>query len=173
MFIRYFKNLFLWGKEIYNFLYLLWKRYQNFHSDHQLNGRLSLLLYKMINTKYILILENVIKQVNYLFIYIKKCISLERCEIHLSRDVRHELIIGTSKGWWWMVMNYNQWKSIMIQHKKQLSLLGSYFYVINIYYDRTQFTCLLSIIVFHMVQITYLLNAFKKERYEANQNSQL
>ena len=61
----------------------------------------------------------------------------------------------------------------MIQHKEQLSLLGSYFYVINIYYDRTQFTCLLSIIVFHMVQITYLLNAFKKERYEANQNSQL
>ena len=50
----------------------------------------------------------------------------------------------------------------MIQHKEQLSLLGSYFYVINIYYDRTQFTCLLSIIVFHMVQITYLLNASEK-----------
>ena len=61
----------------------------------------------------------------------------------------------------------------MIQHKEQLSLLGSYFYVIDISYDKTQFTCLLFIIVFHMVQITYLLNALKKDRYKANQNSQL
>ena len=51
-------------------------------------------------------------------------------------------------------------------------LLGSYFYVIGISYDKMQFTCLLSIIVFHMVRIICLLSAFKKDRYEANQNSQ-
>ena len=126
----------------------------------------------MINTKSILILKNVIKQVNCLFIFIKKCISLERCEIHLSGDVRHELIVGVSKDWWWMVMNYNQWKIITIQHKEQLSLLGLYFYVIDISYDKMQFTCSLSAIVFHMVHITCLLSVFKKDRYEANQNSQ-
>ena len=35
----------------------------------------------------------------------------------------------------------------------------------------TQFTCLLSVIVFHMVRITCLLSAFRKDRYETNQNS--
>ena len=39
-------------------------------------------------------------------------------------------------------------------------------------YDKMQCTCLLSVIVFHMVRITCLLSAFKKDRYEANQNSQ-
>ena len=51
-------------------------------------------------------------------------------------------------------------------------MLGSYFYAIDISYDKTQFTCLLSAIVFHMVCITYLLSAFKKDMYETNQNSQ-
>ena len=51
-------------------------------------------------------------------------------------------------------------------------LLGSYFYVIGKSYDKMQFTCLLSIIIFHMVCITCLLSAFKKDKYEANQNSQ-
>ena len=51
-------------------------------------------------------------------------------------------------------------------------VLGSCFYVIGISYNKTQFTCLLSIINFHMVRITCLLSAFRKNRYEANQNSQ-
>ena len=42
-------------------------------------------------------------------------------------------------------------------------LLGSHLYVIGIFYDKIQFTCLLSIIVFHMVHITYLLSAFRKK----------
>ena len=50
--------------------------------------------------------------------------------------------------------------------------LGSYFYIIGISNDKTQFTCLLFVIVFHMVRIICLLSAFKKDRYEANQNSQ-
>ena len=33
-------------------------------------------------------------------------------------------------------------------------------------------TSSLSAIVFHMVHITYLLSSFKKDRYEANKNSQ-
>ena len=45
-------------------------------------------------------------------------------------------------------------------------------YIIGIFYDKTQFTCLLSVIVFHMVRITRLLSAFRKDRYGANQNSQ-
>ena len=53
-----------------------------------------------------------------------------------------------------------------------LILLGLYFYVIGISYEKTQFTCSLSAIVFHMVHITYLLSAFKKDRHEANKNSQ-
>ena len=52
------------------------------------------------------------------------------------------------------------------------TLLGSYFYVIGISYDKMQFTCLLSVIVLHMVRITCLLSTFKKNRYEANQNNQ-
>ena len=47
-------------------------------------------------------------------------------------------------------------------------LFDSYFYVIDISYDKTQFTCLLSIIVFHIVHITCLLSAFRKDRYKAN-----
>ena len=52
------------------------------------------------------------------------------------------------------------------------NLLGSYFYVIGISYDKMQFTCLLSVLVLHMMRITCLLSAFKKNRYEANQNNQ-
>ena len=36
-----------------------------------------------------------------------------------------------------------------------------------------QFTCLLFVIVFHMVHITCLFSAFKKDKYKANQNSQI
>ena len=51
-------------------------------------------------------------------------------------------------------------------------VLGSYFYVTGISYNKTQFTCLLSVIIFHMISITCLLSTFKKDRYEANQNNQ-
>ena len=51
-------------------------------------------------------------------------------------------------------------------------LLGSYFYVIDISNDKTQFTYLLSVIVFHIVCITCLLSIFRKDRYETNQNIQ-
>ena len=51
-------------------------------------------------------------------------------------------------------------------------LLGSYFYVISIFYDKPHFTCLFSVIVFHMVCITCLLSAFRKDKYGANQNNQ-
>ena len=51
-------------------------------------------------------------------------------------------------------------------------MLDSYFYVIGILYDQTQFTCLLFVIVFHMMRITCLLSAFKKDKYESNQNNQ-
>ena len=51
-------------------------------------------------------------------------------------------------------------------------LLDSYFYVIEISNDKTQFTYLLSVIVFHIVCITCLLSIFRKDRYETNQNIQ-
>ena len=51
-------------------------------------------------------------------------------------------------------------------------LLGSYFHVIDISNDKTQFTYLLSVIVFHIVCITCLLSIFRKDRYETNQNIQ-
>ena len=46
------------------------------------------------------------------------------------------------------------------------------FYEIGLSYDKIQFTCLLFVIVFHMVHIACLLSDFRKDRYEANQNSQ-
>ena len=42
----------------------------------------------------------------------------------------------------------------------------------HILYNKTQFTCLLFVIVFYMVHITYLLSAFRKNRYGINQNNQ-
>ena len=51
-------------------------------------------------------------------------------------------------------------------------LLGTYFYVIDIFYDKTQFTCLLFVIIFHMEHITCLLSAYKKDRYEAKTHFQ-
>ena len=56
--------------------------------------------------------------------------------------------------------------------KRHKILLSSYFYEIGISYDKTQFTFLLSVIVFHMVRITCLLSAFRKDKYEGNLNSQ-
>ena len=47
-----------------------------------------------------------------------------------------------------------------------------YIYTHTYINDKTHFTCLLSIIVFHMVHITCLISVFRKDRYGANQNSQ-
>ena len=44
------------------------------------------------------------------------------------------------------------------------------FYVIDISNDKTQFTYLLSVTVFHMVCITCLLSIFRKDKYETNQS---
>ena len=54
---------------------------------------------------------------------------------------------------------------------KALCTLGFFAHFFILLYIFLSHTCLLFVIVFHMVHITCLLSAFRKKRFEANQNS--